>query len=73
MTEKRDKFRVLAERRTNAAMEAIIRVGKLSNRQAYEFNDQDVKKIIRALRSAITEIEERFAAPNRRTGSKFTL
>lgn len=73
MSEKRDKFRVLAERRTNAAMEAILRVGKLSNRHAYEFDDKDVKKILRALRAAVSEIEERFAAPGRRTESKFTL
>lgn len=72
-TQKREKFRVLAERRTNAAIEAILRVGKLSNRQAYEFDEQDVKKIVRALRSSVTEIEERFAAPRRRSESKFTL
>jgi hypothetical protein len=73
LTEKREKFRVLAERRTNAAIEAILRVGKLSHRQAYEFDEQDVKKIVRALRSSVTEIEERFSAPRRRSESKFTL
>lgn len=73
LTEKREKFRVLAERRTNAAIEAILRVGKLSNRQAYEFDEQDVKKIVRALRQSVTEVEERFSAPRRRTENKFTL
>ena len=73
LTEKRDKFRILAERRTNAAIEAILRVGKLSNRQAYEFDEQDVKKIVRALRLSVTEVEERFAAPRRRAESKFNL
>lgn len=73
LTEKREKFRTLAERRTSAAIEAILRVGKLSNRNAYEFDDQDVKKIVRALRSTVTEVEERFTAPRRRPVSKFTL
>ena len=36
MTEKHAKFRELAEGRTNRALESILRIGKLSNRQLYE-------------------------------------
>ena len=37
--EKRDKFRQLAENRTNNALLAIGRIGNLSNRQLYDFED----------------------------------
>ena len=37
MTRKHEKFRELAVKRTNNAIEAILRIGNLSNRQQYEF------------------------------------
>lgn len=71
-SEKRRKFRELAERRTNAAIDSVLKIGKLSNRHAYEFDDADVKKIVKALRDAVSEMEERFATPRRREG-RFNL
>lgn len=73
MNVKREKFRQLAERRTNSAIEVIARIGKLSNRHAYEFEDAEVRKILKALRDAVGEVEARFASPSRRTESRFTL
>ena len=45
-SEKRQKFRELAESRTNRAIEAVLRIGNLSNRQIYEWDDAEVKKVI---------------------------
>jgi len=73
MTEKSEKFRALAERRTNNALEAILRIGKLSNRQLYEYDESDVKKIVKALRDAVSEVEDRFSSPQGRGRRKFTL
>lgn len=72
-SEKRRKFRELAGRRTNAAIDSVLKIAKLSNRQAYEFDEADVKKIVKALRDAVSEVESRFAAPRRRTEERFTL
>ena len=72
MSQKREKFRELAESRTTKALDAISRIGNLSNRQVYEYEDAEVKKIMRALRDAVAEVEARFEAPrSRKTGFKF--
>jgi len=66
VSQKREKFRELAESRTTKALEAIARIGNLSNRQVYEYEDAEVKKIMRALREAMAEVEARFEAPRTR-------
>jgi hypothetical protein len=71
--DKRQKFRVIAERRTNKALDAIKRIGNLSNRQIYEFEDTEIKKIMRALRDAVSIAEGRFGSPKNRTGGGFSL
>lgn len=59
-SEKRTKFVQLAEGRTQAALEAVRKLGNLSNRRAYEFTDADVRKISKALRDAVADLEKRF-------------
>ncbi len=70
---KREKFRELAESRTNRAIEAILRIGNLSNRQIYQWEDAEVKKVVRALRDAITSVESRFASPRGKMSGSFKL
>ena len=70
---KREKFRYLAERRTNNALIAIGRIGNLSNRQLYEFEDLEVRKIIKALKDAVGEVETRFASPKGKADARFKL
>lgn len=71
--EKHEKFRELAEKRTNRALEAIERIGKLSNRQLYQWEEAEVRKIVKALKDAVGEVEVRFASPRGRPDSKFRL
>ncbi len=70
---KRQKFRTLAESRTNKAIEAILRIGNLSNRQIYEFDESEVRKIVRALRDAVSAVEARFESPRGKSGGRFKL
>ena len=70
---KREKFRYLAEKRTNRALEAIGRISNLSNRQIYEFEEAEVRKVVRALKDAVTEVESRFASPKGKSEAKFKL
>jgi hypothetical protein len=58
--EKRSKFVKLAEGRTQAALTAIRKLGNLSNRRSYDFDESDVRKILRALKEAIGEVERKF-------------
>jgi hypothetical protein len=71
--EKSQKFRELAESRTNKAIDAIMRIGNLSNRQNYEFEDGEVRKIMRALKDAIATVEGRFQSPRGKSGGGFKL
>jgi hypothetical protein len=70
---KREKFRGLAESRTNRAIAAILRIGNLSNRQIYQWEDSEVKKVIRALRDAVTSVESRFESPKGKVSGGFKL
>jgi hypothetical protein len=58
--EKRTKFVKLAEGRVQAALSAVRKIGNLSNRRSYQYDDADVRKIIKALRDAVSETERRF-------------
>lgn len=62
MSEKREKFVKLAEGRTSTALDAIRKIGNLSNRRAYQYDDQDVKKIVKALREAVGDLERKFTS-----------
>lgn len=73
VSEKHEKFRRLAESRANKALEAISRIGNLSNRSLYEWQDEEVRSIIKALRAEISEVEGRFASPRPKSGPKFRL
>lgn len=68
---KRAKFREIAESRTNKAIEAIGRIGNLSNRSLYEWDDAELRKVLKALRDATAEVEARFASPKGKVGAKF--
>ncbi len=70
---KRAKFRSLAESRTNKAIDAILRIGNLSNRQIYEYDEAEVRKVMRALREAISSVEGRFESPRGKSGGGFKL
>ncbi|KAA3445937.1 hypothetical protein C7I87_31125 [Mesorhizobium sp. SARCC-RB16n] len=73
MSEKREKFVKLAEGRTQAALEAIRKIGNLSNRRAYEFDESDVKKIAKALRDATSDLERKFGSTSAAEKDVFKL
>jgi len=62
MEDKHSKFVRLAEKRVNKAMDAIRSISKLSNRNHYEFSDQDLKKLTLALRRELDAMQATFAA-----------
>ncbi len=72
-TKKRENFVRLAEGRTQLALDAIRKLGNLSNRRAYEFNDADIRKISKALKDAISDVERRFGASTDSADTNFKL
>jgi hypothetical protein len=55
------------------AIEAIGRIGNLSNRSLYEWDEAELRKVLKALRDATAEVEARFASPKGKVGAKFKL
>lgn len=72
-SENRAKFVKLAEGRVQAGLSAIRKIGNLSNRRMYEYDEADVRKITKALKDAITEIERRFDPSGGPTQKTFKL
>ena len=70
---RREKFVVLAEKRTANAIKQIKLIGNLSNRGNYEYTDSDISKIVRALNSEIKTLKERFAAGGKSEEEAFKL
>lgn len=73
MSEKRAKFVRLAESRTSRAMQAIRTIGNLANKSNYEYSEQDVRAIRKALLSEVDALTTRFSNSNSRSRPTFTL
>jgi hypothetical protein len=58
---KREKFVELAESRTVNAIKAIRVIGKLGNKNAYQFDDADVQKIVKALSREVEALKARMS------------
>lgn len=71
--EKREKFVKLAENRTQNAIKAIRVIGKLGNKNAYQFDDSDVQKIIRALTKEIDALKARMSSTSAKESVDFKL
>lgn len=60
MRDRREKFIKLAEARVSRALKDLQLIGNLSNRSAYQYDDEDVKKIFRALQRELDTAKARF-------------
>lgn len=60
MSEEREKFARQANKRVNSALKAIQEVGNLSNRANYDYNMDDVNKIVETLQKAVDDCKKRF-------------
>jgi hypothetical protein len=64
--DKREAFVRLAERRTNAVLERVRVLGNLSNPYAYEYTDDDVKRIFSAIEQELKATRLKFQSPKKR-------
>jgi ribosomal protein L7/L12 len=67
--DRRNKFVELAESRTKNAIKAIRVIAKLGNKNAYDFTEADVKKIVAALNREVEALKARMLS----TGGKETV
>lgn len=73
MSEKREKFVRLAEQRVNRALNDVRLIGNLSNRSAYSFTEEDVKKIFKTLQKELDQAKARFSDDENASGGDFKL
>jgi hypothetical protein len=70
----RKKFVDLASKRVSRAMKAIQLIGNLSNRSNYDYTEDDVTKIFKALQEELNSCRKRFEMASKgRTVPKFSL
>ena len=68
---KREKFIRLVENRMNNTLKNIELLSNLANTSAYEYSQEDVDKIIKTLKGAISDLEHSFK-PDKKN-KKFSL
>jgi len=72
--EDREKFVRLATKRVSKALKAIQLIGNLSNKSNYDYTDEDVQKIFRALQEELSACRKKFElAQKRQNGVQFSL
>jgi hypothetical protein len=67
---KREAFQRLATKRTNGVLERLRILGHCANPQLYEYNEEDVKKIFRAVEKELRVVKMKF---QNSTKSEFRL
>lgn len=72
-TDRREKFVELAESRTKNAIKAIRVIAKLGNKNAYEFTEADVKKIVAALNREVEALKARMLSTGGKEAVEFKL
>jgi hypothetical protein len=70
---KRENFVRLAEARVSRALDSIRVIGNLSNRSNYEYDDQDVKKIIKTLQDEVAKVKMQLEAKSGVSKQQFKL
>jgi hypothetical protein len=71
MTESRtDRFKRLAENRTNELIRRIQILGNCSNRSSYDYTEQQVNKVFAAIDSEVKTAKARFTFTRNKKGFK---
>ena len=65
-----ERFKRVAEARTNTVIDKLRILGNLSNRQMYNYSEEDINKIFRAINNQIKEVRAKF---NSKKEEKFKL
>lgn len=73
MRDKRKKFVGLAEARVNRAIKNIRLIGNLANKAAYEYSEDDARRIVRALQKELDAAKARFFGDSGGKDTEFRL
>ena len=62
----RDRFKRLATTRTNIVLKRLKVLGNCSNRNIYEYDEQDIEKIFSEIERKVKETKAKFHFPKKR-------
>ena len=71
LQEKSERFKRVAENRTNKIINQIRLLGNCANKSNYEYTEDDVRKILSAIEKELRNTKMKYQAKN--TNSKFEL
>ncbi|MFA5069742.1 MAG: hypothetical protein WC528_00470 [Patescibacteria group bacterium] len=57
---KADRFKRLAEYRTNEVLNKLMILGNCANRQAYDYTESDVRKIFDSIEKMVRDVKSKF-------------
>ncbi len=60
VNEKRERFKKLAEYRTNEILRRLKTLGNCANRSAYEYTEEEINKIFAVIERKTKEIKSKF-------------
>ena len=73
MKNRKDNFKRLAEARTEKVLSMIDLIGNLSNKSFYDYTDEEVDKIFRAITKCVEENKNKFKKNKDNKKRRFTL
>ena len=73
MSEKKQRFVRLAEARVSRAMESIRIIGNLANTNNYEYDNDDVQSIVKALQAEVAKLKLQFEIKSGNSKQQFKL
>lgn len=69
--EKRERFKRVAENRTNKIIESIRLLGNCSNKSNYDYSNEDIAKIFNAIEKELKETKQKYQTKEKKR--KFEL
>ncbi len=69
--EKKNRFKRVAEKRTNKIIDQIRLLGNCANKSNYEYTDEEVKRIFSAIEAELKESRNKFQTKSK--NKKFKL
>lgn len=63
---RRSRFKRMATKRTNKVLEQLRILGNLSNKSYYDYSDEEINKMFRAIESQLKTVKARFKRKRRK-------
>jgi hypothetical protein len=68
---KKERFRNVASRRVQKVLDDLDSLSKCANRSTYEYTDEDVRKMMKAINDKITLLKASFSAGTKSSKQTF--